>query len=138
MSLFEHSGRTMNIQNEITTETASISLLDNGIIRVQIKDNVHLESKNLEENYNAYLSLMKDEVAPFLIVVNESATISTEGRKEYNKRTRREVRKKDALVMKDPSTMLLINAQVRFIKPLIPLRAFIDEASAIQWLSDGV
>ena len=128
----------MNIQNEITTETASISLLDNGIIRVQIKDNVHLESKNLEENYNAYLSLMKDEVAPFLIVVNESATISTEGRKEYNNRTRREVRKKDALVMKDPSTMLLINAQVRFIKPLIPLRAFIDEASAIQWLSDGV
>ncbi len=119
---------------EIETETAFISRLENGVIRVEVKDHSHLEAKNLEENYNAYIDLIDSESAPFLIIVNDTSTISTEGRMEYNERTRREVRAKDALVMKDPSTMLLINSQVKFIKPIIPTQAFLDERSALSWL----
>ena len=119
---------------EIETDTAFISKLDSGVIRVQVKDNSHLEIKNLEDNYNAYIELIDGENAPFLIIVNETSTISSEGRNEYNQKTKREVRAKDALVMKDPSTMLLINSQVKFIKPIIPTQAFIDERSAMAWL----
>jgi hypothetical protein len=124
----------MKYVREIDTETAVISKLESGVIRVAIKDNAHLEAKNLEENYKAYLELMDGDRAPFLIIVNDSATISTEGRKKYNEETRKEVRQKDALVMKDPSTMLLINSQVKFIKPIIPMRAFLDEPHALNWL----
>lgn len=124
----------MKSVREINTETARINKLDSGVIRVEIKDNAHLEANNLEENYRAYLELMDGDNAPFLIIVNDSATISTEGRKKYNEGTRKEVRKKDALVMKDPSTMLLINSQVKFIKPIIPMQAFLDEPHALAWL----
>ena len=124
----------METLSEINTETANIKRLKNGVIRVEIRDDAHLEAKNLEENYNAYMDLMKGDSAPFLIIVNDSATISTEGREEFNKRTRREVREKDALVIKSPATMLLINSQVKFVKPIIPTMAFIDERSAMAWL----
>ena len=126
----------MKVIKDIKTSTANISLLENGIIRVAILDDVHLEAENLEENYNVYIDLMEDQDAPFLIVINESATISSEGRKEYNLKTKREVRKKDALVIKSPATMLLINSQVKFCKPIIPTQAFLDEESAINWLSE--
>ena len=126
----------MEVVEEIQTETAEICKLENGIIRVRIKDNAHLIAKNLEENYNAYLDLMDEDDAPFLIIVNDSATISTEGREEYNKKTRKEIRRKDALVIKNPATMLLINSQVKFIKPIIPTQAFLDEPHAIEWLSE--
>ena len=124
----------MKVVKEVVTETAYISKFDNGIIRVQIKDHANLEAENLEENYKTYVELMDGNNAPFLIIVNDTATISTDGRDEYNKRTRKEVRKKDALVIKDPATMLLINSQVKFIKPIIPTQAFLDEESAINWL----
>lgn len=120
---------------EIETETAFIRKLDSGVIRVEIKDYSTLKAENLEENYNAYIDLIDGDSAPFLIIVNETSTISTEGREEYNQKTRREVRSKDALVMKDPSTMLLINSQVKFIKPIIPTQAFLDEHSAMAWLT---
>ena len=124
----------MEIVTEVNTETALISKYENGIIRIQIKDDVHLNAKNLEDNYNVYLELMDGDDALFLILVNDSATISSDGRKEYNKKTRKEVRKKDALVIKNPATMLLINSQVKFIKPIIPIQAFLDERSAVAWL----
>ena len=120
--------------SEIETDTAFISKLDGGIIRVEVKDNSHLEADNLEDNYKAYVDLMDGENAPFLIIVNSSSTISSKGRHKYNQNTRREVRAKDALVMKDPTTMLLINSQVMFIKPIIPTQAFINERSALAWL----
>ena len=126
----------MKIIKEIKTSTANISLLENGIIRVAILDNAHLEAKNLGDNYDVYVDIMEGEEAPFLIIVNESSTISTEGRKEYNLKERKEVRKKDALVIKSPATMLLINSQVKFCKPIIPTQAFLDESSAIQWLTE--
>ena len=126
----------MEVVREILTETASIKKLENGIIRVAIKDHANLTAENLEENYYAYCELMDGDSAPFLIVVNESATIDTEGREEYNQKTRKEIRKKDALVMPNPATMLLINSQIKFIKPIIPTQAFMDEASAIRWLSE--
>lgn len=125
----------MKVISEINTETANIRKLENGVIRVEIKDNVLLEAKNLEENYKAYLELIDGKNAAFLIIVNDTATISTQGREEYNKKTRKEIRRKDALVMKDPSTLLLINSQVKFIKPIIPLQAFLDEPSALHWLT---
>lgn len=124
----------MQVVKEVVTETANISKFDTGIIRVAIKDNANLEAKNLEENYRVYVDLLDKKDAPFLIIVNETASISTEGRDEYNKKTRKEIRAKDALVIKDPATMLLINSQVKFIKPIIPTQAFLDEESAVRWL----
>jgi len=124
----------MKTIKEVKTNSANISILENGIVRVAIRDKAHLEAKNLEENYNVYVDLMERESAPFLIIVNETATISSEGRQEYNEKTRKEVRAKDALVIKSPATMLLINSQIKFCKPIIPTRAFLDEKSAISWL----
>ena len=124
----------MSIVKEVNTACATISKFDSGIIRVAIKDHAVLEANNLEENYNTYVELMDEDSAPFLIIVNDTAEISTEGRDEYNKKTHREVRKKDALVIKDPATMLLINSQVKFCKPVIPTQAFLDEPSAVAWL----
>lgn len=124
----------METVKEIITETAVIGKLKNGVIKVHVKDNSNLNAKNLEENYHAYTELLENEDAPFLIIVNDTASISTEGREEYNKKVRKEIRRKDALVMSDPATMLLINSQVKFIKPIIPTQAFLDEESAIRWL----
>lgn len=124
----------MKVLKEIITQTASISKLEKGIIRIAIKDDAHLTAEHLEENFNAYEEMIDGDTAPFLILVNDSASIDSRGREEYNKKTRREIRSKDALVIKSPATMLLINSQVKFIKPIIPTQAFLDEASAIRWL----
>ncbi|MEQ8324379.1 MAG: hypothetical protein RIC15_12490 [Vicingaceae bacterium] len=124
----------IGVLKEIETATAKISLLDGGVIRVGIIDGATLTAESLEENYMIYCELMEGDSAPFLIIVNETATIETSGREEYNKKTRKEVRKKDALVIKNPATMLLINSQIKFVKPIIPTRVFLDEASALRWL----
>lgn len=122
------------MENTIETKTAFISKVEGGVIRVEIKDNAELEASSLEENYKAYTYLCENKSAPFLIVVNETATISVEGRTEYNAKTRREIRSADGLVIKNPATMLLINSQVKFIKPKVPTQAFLDESSALRWL----
>ena len=122
------------MENSIETKTALISKIDNGIIRVEIKDHAVLEASSLDENYKAYTYLSENKGAPFLILVNETATISVEGRKEYNAKNNREIRLADALVIKNPATMLLINSQVKFIKTKVPTQAFLDEKSALRWL----
>ncbi len=123
------------MENSIETKTALISKIENGIIRVEIKDNAVLEASSLEENYEAYAYLSEQKKAPFLIVVNETATISVEGRKEYNAKGHRDIRLADGLVIKNPATMLLINSQVKFIKTKVPTQAFLDENSALRWLN---
>ena len=75
---------------------------------------------------------------PFLILVNDSATISTEGREEFNQKEMREIRIADALIIKNPTTMLLVNSQVNFVKPLIPLQAFLNEFEGSAWLKSFI
>jgi hypothetical protein len=118
----------------IETSTAHISLLNDKLVRLQIKDNAHLTCENLEENYHVYFELLKGGQAPFMIIVNDTATISTEGREEFNQKNMREIRLADALIIRSPTTMLLVNSQVNFVKPLVPLQAFLNEYEAAAWL----
>ena len=118
----------------VETDTAYISLINDSIIRLEVKDHAHLQCDNLEKNYNAYNDLLEGRKAPFLIIVNDTATISTEGREEFNRKGMRELRMADALIIKSPTTMLLVNSQVNFVKPIIPLRAFLNEAEGLAWL----
>ena len=43
----------------VETTTAHISLLDDNIIRLAVKDHAHLMCENLEENYHAYHKMLK-------------------------------------------------------------------------------
>jgi hypothetical protein len=82
--------------------------------------------------------MLDGKPAPFMIIVNDTATISTEGREEFNQKNMREVRLADALIIKSPTTMLLVNSQVNFVKPLVPLQAFLNEYEGVAWLKQFI
>ena len=54
----------MRVTKTVETKTAHISLLDDRIVRLEVKDNAHLICENLEENYHVYSEMLNGEKAP--------------------------------------------------------------------------
>lgn len=119
----------------IETKIGKISLMENCIIRVEGKPNIHIELEDMYENDKAFKNLLKEKKdAPFLVIFGDNASISKEALRYFSNRKRSKIKRAEALVV--PQLHHKINARFHIAvqKPVHPTKQFTDEKEALKWL----
>ncbi len=123
----------MSETQKIETRISCISKLDEDMVRVEVKKDIEAELDDLEENYQAYLSLFGFKQLYFLVVFNEGSNTSLEVRNAFaNKRS--SFKKAEAIVVKSIAHKIIANFILKIQKPAHKMQVFNDEQSALDWL----
>jgi len=112
-----------------------ISALSNGIIRVEMKNDMQLMLEDLDENFSIYKDILGNkENGLFLVVFAKEGQSSKEGREKFASPERTAIKKAEALVISTISHRIESNFYKNFFDPKHPVRLFEDEELAIKWL----
>ena len=113
-----------------------ISALSNGIIRVELKNDIELQPEDLDENMAIYNEIMGDEKQGlFLVVFAKEGSTTKEGREKFASPQRSAFKKAEALVVSTMSHRIESNFYKNYFDPKHPVRLFDNEQRAINWLS---
>lgn len=118
----------------IETKVGKISVMPDGIIRVDGNPDVHIEQKDMDENYAAFKTLVKGKDAPFLVIFGENASISREAREKFADWERSKIKRAEALVTPQLHHKLIARHHISSDKPEHPTKVFNNEAKALKWL----
>jgi len=116
------------------TRISTIELLENSIIRVEIKPDIQLESADLVENFTVYKELLKNEKGLFLIVFKPGGETNVEAREKFANRKRAKIKLAEAMVIETLPHRIESNFYKRRFKPDHPVMVFTDEKKATDWL----
>lgn len=115
---------------------SEISQLDNGIIRVALKNGILLQPEDLDENLKIYKEILADQPSGlFLLVFAAEGEATKESREKFADPKRAEIKRAEALVVLNVSQKIESNFYKNFFHPSHPVRIFSDEGEAIGWLN---
>lgn len=118
----------------LETRISFIEQIEGGIIRVEIKPNIELQPEDLDENAEAYGKILQGKKGLFLIVFHDFGKSSPESRQKFGDKKRGEIKKAEALVVRELSHRMESNFYVNRLKPAHPVGIFDNEEDAIAWL----
>jgi len=112
-----------------------ISALPNGIIRVEMKNDIQLTPEDLDENMKFYKEILGNkESGLFLLVFAREGSSSKEAREKFASPERAAIKKAEALVISTMSHRIESNFYKNFFDPKHPVRLFDTEEKATKWL----
>jgi hypothetical protein len=118
----------------VETRIAYIERLNNGIIRVETKKDVMLETEDLDENFDVFLKMQENEKELFLIVFGVGGESNFESRIKFAELRRSRIKKAEALVVRSLSHRIESNFYKNYFKLPHPVEVFDDEEKAVEWL----
>ncbi len=118
----------------ICTEKVEISRMEDGIIRVFVRNDVYMVEKDLEDHYKIFKSLMDSEKAPFLIIFSKNASVSKEAEERFANQKRSEIKLAEAFVIESIVHKINANIFLKIFKPKHPIKIFNKEEKALEWL----
>ncbi|MEQ8625904.1 MAG: hypothetical protein RJQ00_01170 [Vicingaceae bacterium] len=119
---------------KVETRISFIEKLNNGIIRVEIKPDIQLEPEDLDENFITYTQKLKIKHGLFLLVFKPGGESNMEARLKYASAERFKIKKAEAIVIETLAHRLGANFYKKMFKPTHPVKVFIKEQEAIDWL----
>lgn len=119
----------------IETKVGKISLIKNGIVRVEGNPDIYIELEDMFENDKAFKKLLKGKKnAPFLVIFGDNAGISEEARNYFANKERSKIKRAEALVTPQLHHKLIAKSHLYFQKPPYPTKLFANEKEALKWL----
>ena len=118
----------------IETLKFNISLIEEDLIRIDVKPNVNVNKEDLDDNFKHYSNFLENKPALFLIVFGNNVTATEEARTELASYERDEIKIAEAAVIPSKITQIVAQLFMTFHKPQHPLRIFSKEEEAISWL----
>lgn len=119
----------------IKTKIGIISMLKNGIIRVEGIPDVHIDLESMHENDEAFKKILGDKKdAPFLVIFGDNASISNEAIAYFADKKRSKIKRAEALVTPQLHHKLIASLHITFYKPEHPTQIFFNEKDALEWL----
>ncbi len=119
----------------ITTRTTKTSFSENLLV-TEMFDNVEIDIKDINENYDAAVKLTGGEKYMSLVIAAPFTSITKEAREAVNKEFMYKNTIAQAIVVKSLSNRLMGNFLVKFYKPFCPLKLFKNKKDAIVWLNE--
>ena len=119
---------------KVETRISIIEKLNNNIIRVEIKPDIQLEPKDLDENFQAYTQQLNIMSAYFLLVFKPGGEANVEARIKHAKPERSKIKKAEAIVIETLAHRLGANFYKKKFKPNHPVEIFTIEKEAKEWL----
>lgn len=118
---------------KMETDTASINLCNDGIIRVMLKRKSEITRSDTEENIKAYAEISGDKKYAFLIYCEDGTVVYTDEARKRAKELESAFEKSCiAVLVKTLGHKLIANFYLNVYKPNFPYRVFnkMDEAEA--------
>ncbi len=123
-----------NITKKTETNTAIISLCDDGIMRVVFKKGAEITPHEVESNFFAYNTIVKGESYPFLISAEDSTVIYTDEARRYAKKHENDYPKICiAFLVRSLAHKLTVTFYLKFDNPQHPTAVFKDVDEAEAW-----
>ena len=131
----------MNLQSDSSKkieqfdlQAATASLREDGIICVQIKDDMHIEIKQSMEMFEVVKKFAGGKKRPVLVLTGSGGTISNEVREFSSSQEANEPTLAEAIVAKGLAHKLIVNFLLKFHKSGRPMKMFTNEPDAVKWL----
>lgn len=119
------------------TEKVHVSLLDDNIFRVLVKNDVELDLDDLDKNYFFFKEHIPAEKVPFLIIFSKGATTVKGANERFTEKGRLSIKSKEAFVIETLPHRIMANFYIRFTKPNHPTKIFSNELDALKWLRNN-
>lgn len=124
---------TADHMKEAYTTTAGITLQDDGIVRILVKEGANIQLADVENHFRVIERLSEGKKVPVLIDARVNYSMSAEAR-AYSAMHSSSGRLATAFITKSAAGKHVANLYMNINKPAIPTRVFNDEAEAIAWL----
>ncbi|MGL4598636.1 MAG: hypothetical protein ACRCYO_14055 [Bacteroidia bacterium] len=119
---------------EALTSTISMSFSEDKILRITIFQNAHIDLEEAKANYAASGRMTGDEAVVVLVDARNDYTV-TRRAQEYAS-TQAHLRIGTAVISENPFSRLLTNLYMLIFRPASPVRLFLSEESALEWLEE--
>ncbi|NQY10136.1 MAG: hypothetical protein HRT71_11575 [Flavobacteriales bacterium] len=125
--------KTTNIKS-IETVKFNIALVEDDLIRIDVKANTVVKKADIEENYKIYSKFLDHKPALFLVIFGENVTASEDARAELANFDRDQIKIAEAAVIPSMVTRIMAQLFMTFHKPQHPAEMFSSEDEAMTWL----
>jgi hypothetical protein len=123
-----------SVIKKVETQTASISLCDDGLVRVMLKKDAEIDLPKSQENIAAYLELINDKQYAFLFYAEDDSVIYTEEARRNAKQNEAAFDKVCAgVVIKNLAQKIVANFYLKFHQPGYPFKVFTNIEEAERW-----
>jgi len=121
---------------ELETDKVHITLLDNSIFRILVKEEAKLDIEDLDKNHSFFLEHKIEPKALFLIVFKNGATTEKGATEKFFEKGRMKIKRKEALVIATLPNRIMANLYVGLSKRSHPTKIFSNEEDAVKWLTE--
>jgi uncharacterized Fe-S cluster-containing protein len=125
-----------NSHNHFETKCAKFSLLEDGILSIQLLANSEIDISESKLMQKLSLEITRGEKFVALIDAREAFFVSKESREWGSTAEAQKNMVAQAIVVNSLANRLIGNFIIQFHKPIAKTRLFSDEKSALQWLRD--
>ena len=122
----------MQVDN-IETSIGTIMMRPDGIVMMDLRDNMKIEIVEISEFYNALAKLTGGKRCLLLVQTGQGSTSSREAR-EFAANYRKKGIIAQAVIANNLAHKLLANFYLRFHKPSQPMQIFSTEEEGLHWL----
>lgn len=121
------------------TQTAEISLCDDGIIRVMLKKGSEIDLAKTRENIQAYIELIQGKKYAYIFYGEDDSVVYTEeARKNAKEHEHMFPKTCVAVMVKSLAHRMIANFYLNFHKPGYPFKVFDKMKSAEEWCLEEI
>lgn len=130
---------SFTVLKKTETQTAHISLCDDGIIRVMLKKDSEIDLPKAQENIDAYIDMIEGKKYAFLIYPEDDSIVYTEeARKNAKVNETLFVKTCVAVIVKSLAHRIIANFYFNFYRPGYPFKVFDKIKDAEAWCLDEI
>ncbi len=116
------------------TKKVKISVLETGIIKVEIKDNAVLTKADLAKHHEIFDEVLPNKKKYFLVILGLNSTVKKDAVLEFALSEKAVYKAGEAIVTKSLAHRIFNHIYMKSIRPNYPVKFFSKEAPALAWL----
>lgn len=115
----------------------SLQLIDNQTIKITFEDNIEIDVPTIKKAFEEYDEFSNGKKLKKLFITGYKTLITKEARQYGHEqmKQRRKTVAAEAFVVHHLHQKMVVNFYINFIKKEYPIKFFLDEKSAIEWLN---
>ena len=123
------------IIDEVELSTAWVGIREDGIIRVKVRNDVHVGIEQSRETFEAVKAYAKGKKSLVLVLSGNGGTLAKEARDFAITKEASEPTRAEAVVAKGLAHKIIVNFLIRITDVGRPIKMFTKELDAISWLN---
>jgi hypothetical protein len=115
----------------------ALQLIDNQTIKITFEDNIEIDVDTIKNAFDEYDHFTNGQRLKKLLITGYKTLITKEARQygQLQMKQRKNTVAAEAFVVHHLHQKMVVNFYINFIKTDYPIKFFLDEKSAIEWLN---